>query len=61
MLAGFTPAAIDEMDPDRRQRLLWALYVRGLDAWRMNPFLTKAGHASIDVEMYPPESAARRN
>lgn len=61
MLAGFTPAAIDDMDPDRRSRLLWSLHVQALEAWRTNPFLTKEGRAGIDLSMLPPDPRPRRH
>lgn len=55
MLAGFTEEQIDDMDPARRQRLLWGLFGERLVTWMQIPFLEKKSRAAIDLTMLPPD------
>lgn len=59
MLAGFTEEQIDDMDPTRRQRLLWGLFGERLVDWSKIPELDRAARAAIEVTMFPPESTRR--
>lgn len=60
MLAGFSAEAIDDMDPERRSRLLWAIHARALHERSLVPMQEGTYYQVLNVAMFPPGDRPKR-